>query len=278
MTDLVDKIAIITGGASGIGAATAKLFIEAGAWVVIADIQDQRGEALAMALGDQAIYQHADVTQEADVQALVQQTMQRFQRLDCMINNAGGVGGGGGALAELTLASFDLTLNVNLRGAFLGMKHAIPVMQQQGKGAIVNTASVAGLRTGYAGHAYSAAKAAVIQLTRTAAMEVGVSGIRVNCVCPGGIATPIFGKAFGLSNEQADQTLPALQAFLPTMDQALLRAGLPEDIGRAILWLASDASAFVTGHALVVDGGLIPGQTATASAQMYTRMAAAMNL
>src|SRR5262249_38864223 len=147
---------------------------------------------------------------------------------------------------------------VLLRSVLLVVKHAAPVMKRQRSGSIVSTASVAGLRTGRAPHIYSAAKAAVIHLTRSVAMELGESGVRVNCICPGGIATPIFGKAFGLSAAEADLTIPLMKGVLEML-QPIRRPGLPEDIAHAALWLASDESSFVNGHALVVDGGLTGG-------------------
>jgi len=258
MKKLDGKVAIITGGASGIGEATVRLFIEEGASVVLADIQDDRGGQVAAELGIRAKYLHADVSQEADVKAMVDETIQQFGRLDCLFNNAG-YAGVGGRIDEIPVDGFDETVGVLLRGVFLGMKHAAPVMKRQGSGSIISTASVAGLRTGLGPHVYSAAKAAVIHLTHSVAMELGERGVRVNCICPGGIATPIFGKAFGLSPDRAEQTVPLMKGVLETL-QPIKRPGLPEDIAHAALWLASDESSFVNGHALVVDGGLIGGR------------------
>jgi NAD(P)-dependent dehydrogenase (short-subunit alcohol dehydrogenase family) len=259
MTRLARKVALITGGASGIGEATVRLFVQEGASVTIADIQDDRGRRLAGELGDRAAYVHTDVSREADVQAAVAETVQRFGRLDCIFNNAG-YGGVGGRVEAISIAGFDETIGVLLRGVLLGMKHAAPVMKRQGGGSIVNTASVAGLRAGFGPHVYSAAKAAVIHLTRTVAMELGEHNVRVNCICPGGIATPIFGKGLGMSVEQADAIVPLMKGVLETL-QPIKRSGLPEDIAHAALWLASDDSTFVNGHALVVDGGLIGGRS-----------------
>jgi NAD(P)-dependent dehydrogenase (short-subunit alcohol dehydrogenase family) len=160
----------------------------------------------------------------------------------------------------ISIAGFDETIGVLLRGVLLGMKHAAPVMKRQGGGSIVNTASVAGLRAGFGPHVYSAAKAAVIHLTRTVAMELGEHNVRVNCICPGGIATPIFGKGLGMSVEQADAIVPLMKGVLENI-QPIKRSGLPEDIAQAALWLASDDSTFVNGHALVVDGGLSGGRS-----------------
>ena len=259
MSRLANKVALVTGGGSGIGEATVRLFVAEGAAVVIADIQDDRGRRVAGELGPRAAYVHADVSREDDVQAAVTETVRRFGRLDCMFNNAG-YGGVGGRIAEIPVAGFDETLGVLLRGVFLGMKHAAPVMQAQGSGSIISTASVAGMVTGLGPHVYSAAKAAVIQLTRTVAMELGEHNVRVNCICPGGIATPIFGKGLGMSIEEADALVPLMKGVLENV-QPIKRAGLPEDIAQAALWLASDDSTFVNGEALVVDGGLSAGRS-----------------
>jgi NAD(P)-dependent dehydrogenase (short-subunit alcohol dehydrogenase family) len=256
---LARKVALVTGGASGIGEATVRLFVQEGAAVVISDIQDDRGRRLAGELGDRAAYVHTDVSREADVQAAVAETVGRFGRLDCIFNNAG-YGGVGGRIEETSIEGFDATMGVLLRGVLLGMKHAAPVMKRQGAGSIISTASVAGLRTGLGPHVYSAAKAAVIHLTRTVANELGEHGVRVNCICPGAIATPIFGKGMGMSAEQADEIVPLMKGVLQNI-QPIKRSGLPEDIAQAALWLASDDSTFVNGHALVVDGGLIGGRS-----------------
>ena len=258
MTRLKGKVALITGGASGIGEGTARLFVEEGAAVMLADIDDERGRRLAGELGSRAGYVHADVSREADVKAAVDGACKRFGRLDCIFNNAGHAGVGG-RIEDVPADGFDATIGVLLRGVFLGIKHAARVMKKQGSGSIISTASVAGLRTGFGPHTYSAAKAAVIHLTHSVAMELGESGVRVNCICPGGIATPIFGKSLGLSPERAEEIIPLMKGVLESM-QPIKRPGLPEDIARAALWLAGDESSFVTGHALVVDGGVIGGR------------------
>ena len=258
MTRLKGKVALITGGASGIGEATVRLFVEEGAAVMLADIDDERGRRLAGELGSRAGYVHADVSREVDIKAAVDETCKRFGQLDCLFNNAG-YAGVGGKIEDVTAEGFDATVGVLLRGVFLGMKHAAPVMKRQGAGSIISTASVAGLRTGLGPHIYSAAKAAVIHLTHSVAMELGESGVRVNCICPGGIATPIFGKSLGLTPEKAEEIIPLMKGVLENM-QPIKRPGVPEDIARAALWLASDDSSFVNGHALVVDGGVIGGR------------------
>lgn len=255
---LSGKVALVTGGASGIGEATVRLFVDEGARVLIADVQDDRGGRLARELSGHAVYVHADVSREPDVRGAVDEAVRRFGRLDCLFNNAG-FAGVGGRIERIAVEAFDETVGVLLRGVFLGMKHAAPVMTRQAAGSIISTASVAGLHTGLGPHVYSAAKAAVIHLTRSVAMELGERGVRVNCICPGGIATPIFGKSMGLSADRAEETIPLMKSMLESL-QPIRRAGLPDDIARAALWLASDESAFVNGHALVVDGGLIGGR------------------
>jgi NAD(P)-dependent dehydrogenase (short-subunit alcohol dehydrogenase family) len=258
MRRLDGRVAVITGGASGIGEATVRLFVDEGCRVVVADVLDERGRRLVDGIGKSAVYVHADVSQETQVQAAVEHAVSHFGRLDCVFNNAG-LGGVSGPIAEIPVDGFDRTIGILLRGVFLGMKHAAPIMKRQGTGSIVSTASVAGLQAGFGPHVYSAAKAAVIHLTRSVAMELGESGVRVNCICPGGIATPIFGKALGLDEAAADEAAKKMETVLAT-HQPIQRAGLPEDIAQAALWLASDDSRFVTGHALVVDGGLTGGR------------------
>jgi NAD(P)-dependent dehydrogenase (short-subunit alcohol dehydrogenase family) len=259
MSRLANKVALITGGASGIGEGTVRLFAREGASVVIADILDDQGARLAGELGARAAYVHTDVSREADVQGAVAETVRRFSRLDCIFNNAG-FGGVGGRVEAIDIAGFDQTIGVLLRGVLLGMKHAAPVMKRQGGGSIISTASVAGLTAGFGPHVYSAAKAAVIQLTKTVAMELGEHNIRVNCICPGGIATPIFGKGLGMSAEQAEAIVPLMKGVLENL-QPIKRSGVPDDIANAVLWLASDDATFVNGHALVVDGGLTGGRS-----------------
>jgi NAD(P)-dependent dehydrogenase (short-subunit alcohol dehydrogenase family) len=258
MGRLQDKVAVVTGGASGIGEGTVRLFAAEGAKVVIADVQDARGQKLAEELGPNTAYVHADVSLEADVQQSIKTALSRWGKLDCMYNNAG-FGGVSGPIEETDMDAFDQTMAVLFKGVVLGMKHAAPIMKAQGYGSIISTASVAGVAGAFGPHIYSAAKAAVIHLTRSVANELGESGVRVNCICPGGIATPIFGKGMGLSPEQADYTVDLMRVRLAE-GQPIKRSGLPSDIAEAALWLASDASSFVTGHALVVDGGLTTGR------------------
>jgi NAD(P)-dependent dehydrogenase (short-subunit alcohol dehydrogenase family) len=258
MRRLEGKVAVITGGASGIGEGTVRLFAEEGARVVIADVQDARAEKLAEELGPATSYYHTDVAQEEEVRAAVAHAVNKWGRLDVMFNNAG-FGGVAGPIESTDMAEYDRTVGVLLRGVVLGMKHAAPIMKAQGSGCIISTASVAGVGIGFGPHVYSAAKAAVIHLTKSVANELGESGVRVNAICPGGIATPIFGKGMGLEPEQADLTVDLMKVRL-AQGQPIKRAGLPRDIAEAAAWLASDAASFVTGHALVVDGGITTGR------------------
>lgn len=258
MGTLDGKVSLITGGASGIGAATVRLFVREGSKVVIADILDDQGKKLAAELEGAAVYQHTDVSQEADIKAALDLALNRFGRLDCLFNNAG-LGGVSGMIEETDTGQLDATMAVLFRAVVLGIKHTAPIMKRQGSGSIISTASVAGLRAGFGPHIYSAAKAAVIHLTKSVAMELGESGVRVNCICPGAIVTPIFGRHFGLTEAEIANKTPLLnQAF--SILQPIRRAGQPEDIAQAALWLASDASSFVSGHELVVDGALSNGR------------------
>jgi len=265
MKRLAGRVAIITGGASGIGAASVKLFVAEGARVLIADLQEERGKQLAEQLGESAAYRRVDVSREEDVRAAVDEAASRWGRLDVMFNNAG-FGGALGPIEGTTVEEFDITFDVLVKGPFLGIKYAAPVMKRQGAGSIISTASVAGLQTGYSPHLYSVAKAAVIHLTRSVALELGESGIRVNCICPGVIATPL---AAG-SPDVSEAGLAKMKAAL-ARTPALGRIGDPEDIARAALWLASDESSFVTGHAQVVDGGAYAGRPWSKQAEWITK-------
>jgi NAD(P)-dependent dehydrogenase (short-subunit alcohol dehydrogenase family) len=258
MGKLDNRVAAVTGSASGIGKAIAQLFTKEGAQVVVSDIQDELGEKLVKSLGKRASFIHADVTSENDVKSMIDYSVKTYGRLDCLVNNAG-MGGVLGELETIPVEGFDRTIAILLRGVFLGMKHAAPVMKRQGGGTIINMASIAGLRGVSQNHPYSAAKAAVIQITRTVAMELAPHKIRVNSICPGSIVTSIFGISKGMSSAESAETYENLTRLFERA-QPLLRAGLPEDIANAALWLASDDSSFVTGHALVVDGGMSAGQ------------------
>jgi NAD(P)-dependent dehydrogenase (short-subunit alcohol dehydrogenase family) len=185
---------------------------------------------------------------------------EKFGKLDCMFNNAA-IGGAGGLIEEIPTLGFDVTVAVNFRSVFFGMKYAVPIMKKQGSGTIISTASIAGHRTGFGGHLYSACKAAIIHMTRTAAVELGPFGIRVNCICPGGVVTSIFGRGLGLEQDASEATYDGLADLFKNL-QSIPRPCMPVDIAKAAVWLASDDSGYVSGAAINVDGAVPDGLNA----------------
>jgi xanthoxin dehydrogenase len=249
MGRLEGKVAVITGGASGIGEASARRFIAEGASVVIADVQDERGEALANSLGEAACFVHTDVRDEAQIEAAVQCALDRYGRLDCMFANAGIVGTFG-PIDTLPIEEWDFTMAVDLRGIVLCMKHAARVMKAQGEGgSILSTSSIAGVQGGLGPHAYSAAKSAIIGLTRNVAAELIPHNIRVNCIAPGNMATEMIADLLFNDPNNMDTVTQALAGGSPIPG----RAGLADDIAAAALYLASEDAGYVAGHTLVVD-------------------------
>ena len=261
MLPLKGKVIVITGGTSGIGARTAEVFVAEGAKVVIAGRRNDRGGRLARKLGEAASFIRTDVSVEADVKAMIDHAVDHFGRLDCLVNNAGR-GSQFTTIADVDLEQFDAVIAVHLRAVLAGMKYAVRVMAVEGSGSIINVASVNGIRAGLGGHYYSAAKAAVIHLTRCAAVELGEKGIRVNSLSPGMIATGAFGKYTGMQSDEADDNPQYAEAAISSILsrwQPLQYVGRVDDIAQAALFLASDASRFVTGQNLVVDGGISAG-------------------
>ncbi len=253
MGRLDGKVAVITGAASGIGRATAVRFGGEGAAVVIADLNRDGGESAVRECrenGGRAIFHRVDVSNSEDIKAAVDLAVSEFGKLNVIFNNAG-LGGAVGTIEEITFENWDRTMAILLRAVFAGMKYAVPEMRKAGGGSIISTASVAGLRGGAGPHAYSAAKAAVINLTRSVALEVGKDRIRVNCICPGGINTPLINRRMPGGEETAAQFLAHIQP--------IPRAGRPDDIANMALFLASDESEWISGAAMVVDGGLTAG-------------------
>lgn len=247
-TEFTDKVVLVTGGAAGIGAVTAKAFAEAGARVVVADVDPEGGEATAAALrdaGGQARFIACDVTRADSVASLVAQTLDAWGRLDIAFNNAG-IEIETVRLAEGNEEAFDRIMDVNVKGVWLCMKHQIPAMLESGGGAIVNTASIAGLGAAPRMSIYSASKHAVIGLTRSAAVEYAKKGIRVNAVCPAVIETDMYRRA-----SEADPRLPGTALAMHPVG----RLGQPEEIAGAVLYLCSEGAGFTTGVALPVDGG-----------------------
>jgi NAD(P)-dependent dehydrogenase (short-subunit alcohol dehydrogenase family) len=255
---LKDKVAIITGAASGIGKATALVFGREGAKVMCADINADGAEATARTIADtggEAASIKTDVTQEDDIKEMISATVTRWGRLDALYNNAGiGVGN---PVTQVSLEEWDRIIDINLRGVFLGTKYAVQEMLKTGGGAIINTASVAGLMGTPMLSAYCASKGGVVMFTKATAAEWAGMGIRINCVCPGVIQTPILdpmmemAKAAGMDENE----------LWARMGKAhpIGRVGKPEEVGEAVAWLASDRASFVTGVALPVDGGMTGG-------------------
>ena len=251
MTGLFDgKAALVTGAASGIGLATAVAFGREGARVLLCDLDDGRGEAAVAEVekaGGEARFAPTDVTREADVAAAVRAAVEAFGRLDCAVNNAGTTGAMG-FIPDCTLEEWSRTLAVNLTGVFLCMKHEIPVMRDQGGGAIVNVASGAGLVPVPGLSAYCASKHGVLGLTKTAAHENARTGVRVNAVCPGVTDTPMLRASMDAS--------PAMEKMIVS-SAVSGRMGRPEEIAEAAVWLCSERASYVSGESMLVDGGTV---------------------
>jgi NAD(P)-dependent dehydrogenase (short-subunit alcohol dehydrogenase family) len=254
---LEGKVAVITGGVSGIGLGTVELFVAEGAQVVAADIQDEKGRMLERRFSGSVRYLRCDVTQEADIAAAIDLADSAFGGLDVLFNNAG-ISDAMRSIPEIEAETWTWIFDVLVRGPALGMKHATPLLLARGGGSIINTASIAGLQAGWGPIAYSSAKAAVIHMSRCAAAQLSRQKIRVNAVCPGLIATSIFGSSMGQSREVADQ-MAARVAQNGAKVQPIPKAGTPDDVARAALYLASDDSEFVTGTHILVDGGITVG-------------------
>ena len=247
-----ERVVIVTGGSAGIGRAAALAFAQRGAYVVIADVDVERGESVAeevIAAGSESLFVPTDVTNPAEVAGLVERCMARFGRLDYAHNNAG-IQTPSESTAGCTFEDWNRTLAVNLTGVFLCMREEIPRMLATGGGVIVNTSSAGGLKGFPGASAYVASKHGVIGLTKSAALEYATSGIRVNAVCPGVVNTELVSRFTADDPRMAEQLLAV---------EPVRRFGTPAEIADAVVWLCSDHASFVTGHALVVDGGQLAG-------------------
>ena len=252
MGALNGKVAIVTGGTSGIGEKIVEVFVEEGAQVVIAARRQAEGDALEKRLG--ARFVRTDVSSEADVKTMVDRAVEWFGRVDCLVNNAG-IPAPITSVADMEVADIERVLAVNILGVMLATKHVARVMLTQGTGSIINIGSVAAHRGGLSGHIYTSSKGAVLAFTRSAAAELGEKGIRVNSISPGAIVTGIFGKLAGVEASKADRITDVVKERFATL-QPVPRAGATDDIARAALYLAGDGSSFVSGQDIVVDGGL----------------------
>ncbi|MCH7790573.1 MAG: glucose 1-dehydrogenase [Acidobacteria bacterium] len=250
---LIGKVAVVTGAASGIGEGTAEAFVAQGASVVLADLQGDAGRVVADRLGSSTRFIQIDVTAEDQVAAAVQLAVDEFGSLDIMFNNAGIVGATG-SIAQTASEAWDRTIAILLSGVFFGTKHAARVMIEQGSGVILNTASTAGMVGGLGPHAYTAAKHAVVGLTRSTASELAQYGIRVNAIGPGNTATPMTSAVITGKADRVDAAAARIAADTP-----LGYAGMPADIANAAVFLASDEARYISAHCLMVDAGQVGG-------------------
>jgi len=251
------KTAVITGGSSGIGRSSVDLFLREGATVVMGDIDDAQGTAMMAALGENFLFQKCDVTQEAEIKALMDYAAEQTGGIDIVFNNAG-AGGPRAPIDEISGDDWDFAMALLLKSVAMGIRHAAPHLKKRGGGAIVNTASICAFQAGYGPIAYSTAKAGVLHLTKLAAAELARYKIRVNAICPGFIQTNIFAATVG-ANEQEARDINAILGQAAASAQPIGRPGAPDDIAEAAAYLASDAAGFVTGTHLLVDGGMLVG-------------------
>jgi len=258
MGRLDGKVAVITGATSGIGLKTAELFAAEGAFVAIAGRRKEEGNAIQKSIGPNALFVKTDVLQEEEIVNLIESSVERFGRIDAFFCNAGS-GGVLQKISEIKDTEFDRSVDILLKNVFFCYKHATKQMRRNGGGAIVANASVAATLGGFSSHFYSALKAAVVSLSRSVAIEVAEDNIRVNTVSPGGIATGIFGKSRGMTDAAADLVAKRVEKVFANR-QPIPRAGTPDDIASAVLFLCSDEGSFITAQDLIIDGGATSGR------------------
>jgi len=273
---LEGKVAVITGAASGIGRGTVDLFVAEGARVIAADIQDDKGARMEEDNKGKVRYVHCDVSRESDIAGAMAAAVKHFGKLTTLFNNAG-TGGASETAEGVTAESFDSVMHLHVRAALFGMKYAVPEMKKSGGGSIITTASVAGIQAGFGPILYSTAKGAIIHMSRVAATQLAPYNIRVNAVCPGLIATNIFAQAFGLPSQLAETRLGAIEQAAKN-SQPMQRGGRPRDIAETALFLASDGAEWMTGQALVMDGGITLGPANAQAFGVFTPIVEALGV
>ncbi len=274
--DLAGRVAIVTGAGSGIGAATAQLFVEQGAQVVLADINAEAGQSVADALGERACFQRTDVSQESEIAALVSRAVETFGGLDILFNNAGISGKQHPRLLDDDLSDFNRVIGTNLLSVMMGTRYAAQHMSQHGGGVILNNASIAGLLPGQALSSYRVSKAAVIHYTKCSAIDLAEYGIRVCAMAPGHIRTPL--TAFTIPGMTPEQMVKIREALAPVWDvnQPLKRHGSPADVAQTALFLCSDRAAQITGAIMPIDGGITAGDPVNHLQELFDARAEAM--
>jgi NAD(P)-dependent dehydrogenase (short-subunit alcohol dehydrogenase family) len=257
--ELAGKVAVITGGASGIGRATVELFVAEGAKVVVADVNEAQGQELVAQLGATAVFRKTDVSSVDDVKALVDFAVEKFGGLHIMFNNAGISGAMNARFLDDDLKDFNKVIGVNLLGVMAGVRYAGEQMRKQGGGVIINNASIAGVLAGQALMCYRASKAAVIQFSKSVAIDLAEYNIRVICLAPGHIRTPLTSFAPPGSTPEVEARVKKAVGAAFYVNQPLKRAGRPEDVAQTVLFMASDRAAQITGVVLPIDGGITAG-------------------
>lgn len=272
--ELEGKVAIVTGGARGLGQGMVEMFVEEGARVVIADLREEEGTALAERLGNAVRFRRTDVSSRDDVQALVDHAVGEFGGLHAIVNNAGITDNSMNALLEADFDQFERIMAINVKGVMLGTQIAARHMAKHGGGSVINVSSISGVQAGFGFFSYRASKAAVINFTKTAACELGVNLVRVNCICPGNIPTEMgqFAATSGLESDKAVRIKQAVNDVRMGW-QPLKRQGSPRDIAGGAVYFASDRSAQVTGQILSIDGGATAGDPRSQIAEILAARA-----